>query len=114
LGVPRYCNHKVNNNRILEEQMGSLNNESFEEFLESLKRAGIDINNESAVRERLGEVRSWRDAFATIARCSDRLGIAFKSRNGKINQTDIHRAFAAYQFPEQTEALFAANLQANL
>ncbi len=94
--------------------MGSLNKESFEGFLESLKQAGVDINNESAVRERLGEVRSWRDAFGTIARCSDRLGIAFKSRNEKINQTGIHRVFSAYQLPEQTEALFAANLRAHL
>ncbi len=94
--------------------MGSLNTESFEEFLESLKQAGIDIANESAVRERLGEVRCWRDAFGTIARCSDRLGIAFKSRNGKINQAQIHSAFAAYQLSEKTEALFAANLKAHL
>jgi len=94
--------------------MGSLNTESFEEFLESLKHAGIDIINEREVRERLAEVRRWRDAFITIARNSDRIGIAFKSRNGNINQEEIHRTFMAYQLPEQTEAQFAANLEAGL
>lgn len=94
--------------------MGGLNKESFEEFLESLKQAGIDIDNESAVRERLGEVRCWRNAFTTIARCSDRLGIAFRSRDGKINQAKIHGAFAVYQLSEQTEALFAANLKVKI
>jgi hypothetical protein len=98
----------------MEKQMGSLNKESFEEFLESLKQAGIDIINEREVRERLGEVRSWRDAFSTIARHCDRIGISFKCRNGTIDQTGIHRAFAAYQLPEQVEKQFAANLEANL
>lgn len=92
--------------------MGRLSNESFEDFLESLKQAGIDIVNESEVRERLGEVRRWRDAFNMIARNSDRHGVAFKSRDGKINQAEIHRTFAAYHFSEQTEALFTANLDA--
>lgn len=93
--------------------MGSLSKESFEEFLESLKQAGIDIINEREVRERLGEVSRWRDAFSTIARNSSRLGIMFKRRDGGINQAEIHRAFTEFQFPEQTEALFAANLEAN-
>lgn len=94
--------------------MGSLNKESFEEFLESLKQAGIDIINEREVRERLAEVRRWRDAFCTIARNSNRIGIAFKCRDGRINQAEIHRAFSTYQLPEQIEAQFAANLEANL
>ena len=94
--------------------MGSLNKESFEEFLESLKQAGIDIINEREVRERLAEVRRWRDAFCTIARNSSRIGIAFKCRDGRINQAEIHRTFKAYQLPEQIEAQFAANLEANL
>ncbi len=94
--------------------MGSLNTESFEEFLETLKQAGIDIINEREVRERLGEVSRWREAFNTIARCSNRIGIAFKSRNGKINKAEIHRAFKAYQLPAQTEAMFTANLEASL
>lgn len=94
--------------------MGSLSKESFEEFLESLKQAGIDIVKESEVRERLAEVRRWRDAFITLACNGSRIGILFKSRNGAINQEQIHRAFSEFQFPEQTEALFAASLEANL
>ena len=94
--------------------MGSLSKESFEEFLESLKQAGIDIVNESQVRERLAEVRRWRDAFTTIASNGSRIGILFKSRNGAINQAEIHRTFTEFQFPEQSEALFFASLKANL
>jgi len=94
--------------------MGSLSKESFEEFLEALKQAGIDIIKEGEVRERLAEVRRWRDAFTTIATNGSRNGILFKSRNGAINQAEIHRTFTEFQFPEQSEALFAASLKANL
>ena len=94
--------------------MGSLSKESFEEFLESLKQAGIDIIKEGEVRERLSEVRRWRDAFNTIASNGSRIGILFKSRDGAINQAEIHRTFKDFQFPEQSEALFAASLKANL
>ena len=94
--------------------MGSLSKESFEEFLESLKQAGIEIINESQVRERLAEVRRWRDAFTTIASNGSRIGILFKSRDGNINQAKIHRTFTEFQFPEQSEALFAASLKATL
>jgi hypothetical protein len=98
----------------MEKQMGSLSKESFEEFLESLKQAGIDIVKESEVRERLAEVRRWRDAFITLASNGSRIGILFKSRDGAINQAEIHRTFTEFQFPEQSEALFAASLKANL
>ena len=37
--------------------MGSLSKESFDAFLESLKRAGVAIYNESELRERLAEAR---------------------------------------------------------
>lgn len=94
--------------------MGSLSKESFEEFLESLKKAGIEIIKESEVRERLAEVQRWRDAFTTIASNGRRIGILFKSRDGSINQAEIHRTFTEFQFPEQTEALFSASLKANL
>lgn len=93
--------------------MGSLSKESFEEFLESLKKASIDIVNEREVRERLSEVKRWRDAFNTIASNGSRVGILFKSRTGHINQAEIHRTFTEFQFPEQSEALFSASLKAN-
>ena len=94
--------------------MGSLSKESFEEFLESLKQAGIDIIRESEVRERLAEVRRWREAFTTLACHGSRIGIEFKSRDGSINQAKIHRTFTEFQFPEQTEAIFSATLRENL
>lgn len=94
--------------------MGSLSKESFEDFLESLKQAGVDIVKENEVRERLAEVRRWRDAFTTLASNGSRIGILFKSRDGAINREQIHRTFTEFQFPEKSEALFAANLQANL
>lgn len=94
--------------------MGSLSKESFEEFLDSLKQAGIDIVRENEVRERLAEVQRWRDAFTTIASNGSRIGILFKSRDGHINQAKIHRTFKEFQFPEQSEAVFAASLKANL
>ena len=93
----------------MENQMGSLSKESFEEFLESLKQAGIDIVKESEVRERLAEVRRWRDAFITLASNGSRIGILFKSRDGDINQAEIHRTFTEFQFPEKTEAIFSGN-----
>lgn len=94
--------------------MGSLSKESFEEFLESLKQAGIDIIRESEVRERLAEVQRWRDAFTTLACNGSRIGIMFRSRDGSINQAEIHRTFTEFQFPEHTEAIFAASLRENL
>jgi hypothetical protein len=94
--------------------MGSLSKESFEAFLESLKQAGIEIVKEGEVRERLAEVRRWRDAFNTIASNGSRIGILFKSRDGHINQAEIHRTFTEFQFSEQSEALFSASLRSNL
>ena len=94
--------------------MVSISKESFEEFLESLKHGGVDIIKESEVRERLAEVRRWRDAFLTIVSNGSRIGILFKSRDGRINQAEIHRTFSEFQFPAQSEALFAASLKANL
>ena len=93
--------------------MGSLSKESFEEFLDSLKQAGVEIVKENEVRERLAEVRRWRDAFTTIASNGSRIGIQFRSRNGSLNKAEIHRTFSEFQFPEQTEAVFAASLIAN-
>ena len=40
--------------------MGSLSNESFEQFLDSLKKAGIVISIEAELRERLAEAQRWR------------------------------------------------------
>ncbi len=90
--------------------MGSLSTESFDEFLDSLKQAGVAISNELELRERLAEVQRWRYAFSTLASNGRPLGIRFHGTDG--NEAQIHRAFAQFQFPESMEAAFAASLRA--
>lgn len=93
--------------------MGSLSNESFDEFLDSLKQAGIAISNERELRERLAEAQRWRFAFATLASNGRPLGIRFEDSSAGINEAEIHRAFAQFQFPETLEAAFSASLKAH-
>ena len=89
--------------------MGSLSNESFDQFLDSLKQAGVAISNERELRERLAEVQRWRFAFATLA-CNGRpLGIRFQN-GSEADQDKIHSAFCQFHFPESLEAAFAASL----
>ena len=92
--------------------MGSLSNESFDDFLDSLKQAGVVISNERELRERLAEVQRWRFAFATLASLGSRLGIRFEGRSAGVNEAQIHRAFARFELPESLEVAFAANLKA--
>lgn len=92
--------------------MGSLSTESFDEFLDSLKQAGVAISNERELRERLAEAQRWRFAFATLASNGRTLGIRFEDRSAGVNEEQIHRTFAQYQFPESLEAAFAASLKA--
>ncbi|MDA0190491.1 MAG: hypothetical protein OSW77_09240 [Proteobacteria bacterium] len=92
--------------------MGSLSNESFDEFLDSLKQAGVAIRNERELRERLAEAQRWRFAFATLASNGRPLGIRFEDSSAGLNEAEIHRAFAQFQFPETLEAAFAASLKA--
>ena len=94
--------------------MGSLSNESFDEFLDSLKQAGVAISNERELRERLAEVQRWRFAFATLATNGRPLGIQFKDHSDGVNEAEIHRAFAEFQFPESMEVAFAASLHSEL
>lgn len=91
--------------------MGSLSNESFDEFLDSLKQAGVAIRNERELRERLAEAQRWRYAFATLATNGRPLGICFEDPAESVDDSDIHRAFSAFEFPESTEAAFAASLR---
>jgi len=91
--------------------MGSLNNEPFEEFLDSIKKAGVEIINEQELRERLAEAQRWRYAFDTLAMNGRAIGIRFADRGASHNEAEIHRAFAAFQFPEKSEALFTASLE---
>ena len=91
--------------------MGSLSTESFDEFLDSLKQAGVAISNERELRERLAEVQRWRFAFSTLASNGRPLGIRFQDHSAGVNKAAIHRAFAQYQFPESMEVAFAASLK---
>lgn len=93
--------------------MGSLSNESFDDFLDSLKKAGVAITNERELRERLAEAQRWRYAFTTLASNGRQIGIRFEDRGVERNQSEIHRAFSEFQFPESDEAIFAASLKSS-
>jgi hypothetical protein len=91
--------------------MGSLSNESFEQFLDSLKKAGITISNEAELRERLAEAQRWRYAFQTLAANGKVIGISFEDHSAGSNVAAIDRAFNEFQFSEKTKAVFSANLK---
>ena len=88
--------------------MGSLSNESFEQFLDSLKKAGIVISNEAELRERLAEAQRWRYAFQTLAANGKSIGISFADAGSNVEQ--IERAFSEFQVSEKTRAVFSASL----
>jgi hypothetical protein len=91
--------------------MGSRSNESFVDFLESLKRAGITITNEHVLRERLAEVQRWQFAFATLAANGRALGIRFLNYREGANDAQIWNTFARFDFPTQLQAAFADSLK---
>ena len=91
--------------------MGSLSNESFETFLDSLKKAGITISNEAELRERLAEAQRGRFAFQTLAANGKLLGIHFEDRSEGRNEAEIDRAFTEFQFSDRTKAVFSASLK---
>lgn len=92
--------------------MGSYCNESYAEFLDSLKAAGVVIRNESEVRERLAESQRWRSAFMTLAANGRTLGIEFSVDNSNA-PTAVQRIMAAHAFPAEKEAAFLAQLAAD-
>jgi hypothetical protein len=91
--------------------MGSLSTESFDEFLDSLKQAGVAITNERELRERLAEAQRWRFAFKTLASNGRPLGIRFQDHSAGCDVEKIHRAFTQFEFPESMEVAFAASLR---
>lgn len=91
--------------------MGTLSNESYEQFLELLKSAGIAISREAELRERLAEVPFWQLAFQTMAANGKAIGIRFEDLSHGRNQAEIERAFNEFHFPENTKAIFSANLK---
>jgi hypothetical protein len=91
--------------------MGSLSTESFDQFLDSLKDAGITISNEAELRERLAEAQRWRFAFQTLAANGKVIGICFEDHSEGRNEAQIDRAFADFQFSAKTKEVFSANLK---
>lgn len=93
--------------------MGSSYKESYEEFLDLLKRAGIEITNEAELRERLAESHRWRFAFKTLAANGRQIGICFGEGSSGADAAEIRRAFAEFEFPESVEDVFSAALKAD-
>ncbi len=91
--------------------MGRLSNESFEQFLDSLKRAGITISNEAELRERLAEAQRWRFAFQTLAANGKSIGISFAETAEGRNDAEIERAFNEFSLSDRTRAVFSASLK---
>ena len=91
-------------------KMGKLDTDSFDEFLESIKQAGVVIFNEPALRERMAEAHNWRFAFTTMVANGRRAGILFEDRDHRADAKKIHRAFAKFKLPHSSEAILASTL----
>lgn len=92
--------------------MGSSCQESYDEFLDLLKRAGIEITNEAELRERLAESHRWKFAFKTLAANGRQLGICFGDSTAGHDEAQIAKAFETFEFPESARAVFEASLKA--
>lgn len=90
--------------------MGSLANQSYADFIESLKAAGVEISNESELKERLAESQRWHYAFMTLARNGAALGIRFLDRGASRHNAMIRKTFQRFEFPGNADSVFAANL----
>jgi len=90
--------------------MGSMLKESYSEFLDSLKKSGVVITNESELRERLAEAQRWRYAFMTLAANGKSLGIQFLDHGASNNDEQIREAFDDYAFPAESGRAFASKL----
>ena len=105
---------QVSDHRFSQEKsMGSYYNESYAEFLDSLKAAGVVIRNESEVRERLAESQRWRTAFMTLAANGRTLGIEFSVAGKSSDPRAVQRVLAEHAFPAEKEAAFIAQLTAD-
>lgn len=93
--------------------MGNASNESFGDFLESLKQAGIKIDNEQKLKERLAEAAQWRYAFRTIAANGKVIGIKFYEPESGSDFNQIQRALDQFHFPAGTQDILAASLKAH-
>ena len=93
--------------------MGSSYKESYEEFLDLLKQAGIEITNEAELRARLAEANRWRFAFRTLAANGRQIGISFEERGAGSDAAVIQRAFDEFAFPEYDRTVISAALKAH-
>ncbi len=93
--------------------MGSMLMESYSEFLDSLKKSGVAITNETELRERLAEAQRWRYAFMTLAANGKSIGIQFIDQGASDNDEQILEAFDHYAFPAESGRAFAAKLSSN-
>lgn len=91
--------------------MGSLSAESFDQFLDSLKQAGVEISNEAELRERLAEAQRWRFAFATLAANGRQLGILFQDNGSGVKKAKLKSVFARFALPEPVQTSFTASLR---
>ncbi|MBL8396585.1 MAG: hypothetical protein JNL84_00360 [Candidatus Accumulibacter sp.] len=93
--------------------MGSLSTESFDQFLDSLKQAGVEISNETELRERLAEAQRWRFAFATLAANGRPLGISFQDKGAGIKKAALRSVFTRFELPEPLQTTFVASLRSD-
>ncbi|HMW16740.1 MAG TPA: hypothetical protein PKN13_03250 [Accumulibacter sp.] len=93
--------------------MGSLSTESFDEFLDSLKQAGVEISNEAELRERLAEAQRWRFAFATLAANGRPLGISFQNKGSGLKKAALKNVLSRFELPEPLQTTFVASLRAD-
>ena len=80
-------------------------------FIQSLKKAGVAINNEREVIERLAEAREWHYAFSTLVKQGRRIGIWFAATTN-IHSIQLKNLFAKFRFSSADEASFEASLMA--
>ena len=93
--------------------MGNSSNETFGDFLESLKRAGIKIDNEQTLKERLAEAAHWRYAFRTIAANGKVIGIKFYEPETGSDHSQIQRLLDQFRFPAGTQDILAESLKSH-
>lgn len=111
LGIDAFLGHEPSY-YTGETEMGSLSHESFEEFLEQLKAAGISITRERELRERLAEAQAWRYAFMTLAAHGRSIGIRFQEpEGGAVDADRVRDTLAEFQFPEHSQQVLAASLK---
>lgn len=91
--------------------MGSFSNESIDEFLASIKQAGVAIRNEAELRERLTEAQRWRYAFMTLAANGRSLGIRFESDAKGTDEVQLRRVLSSYELPERCQTILSESLK---